>query len=334
MHDSYVDGFCLKLENILDREKIKEVANLLYIYSIDYEIKPIKNNIIVSEYKLPNAYYIYMAAKEQDGKMSKKSREQYRMCLEKLLYYFRMPLNEITVNHLRLYIQEISFNRKSGKELSKTTINQRKSIIRSFFTWLYEEEYINKNPSIRIKPDKNDSRPRKEFTDIEIEAMRSCSNLRERAIIDILYSSGIRVSEMCGLNRKDIDFEKREITVYGKGGKWRTSYVDASAIVSLKKYIDSREDTEDAVFVTQRKPNNRLTPSSIRKILYNVSIKSGVDNVIPHRFRHTMATKGINSGMPIESVQKILGHSQIKTTLQYAHVSLEKVKNDHRRYIQ
>lgn len=92
MHDSYVDGFCLKLENILDREKIKEVANLLYIYSIDYEIKPIKNNIIVSEYKLPNAYYIYMAAKEQDGKMTKKSREQYRMCLEKIIILFLYAL--------------------------------------------------------------------------------------------------------------------------------------------------------------------------------------------------------------------------------------------------
>lgn len=335
MHNSFVDGFCLKLENLLNPEEIRQVSNLLNVYTMGYDIKPLSTDLTVSEYRLPEAYYVFMAAKEQDGRMSEKSKEQYRLCLEKLLYRFGLPLGNITINHLRLYIQEISVNSRTGKKLSKTTINQRKSIIRSFFKWLYEEEYIEKNPAIRIKPDKGDSKPRKEFTDVEIEAMRSsCGNLRERAIIDLLNSSGIRVSEMCGLNRKDIDLDKREITVYGKGGKWRTSYIDASAVVSLKRYFDSRTDDDPAAFVSDRNPHKRLSTSGVRKTLHSVSEKSGVENIIPHRFRHTMATKGINSGMPIESVQSILGHSMIETTLHYAHISHEKVKDDHRRYIQ
>lgn len=335
MHNSFVDGFCLKLEGVLQPCDIKQVANLLDIYTMNYDIKPLSTELSVSEYKLPEAYYVFMAAKEQDGQLSETSKDQYRICIEKLLFRFGIPLSSITVNHLRLYIQEISVNSKTGKKLSRTTINQRKSIIRSFFKWLYEEEYIGKDPSIRIKPERSDSKPRKAFTDVEIESMRSCcSDLRERAIIDILYSSGIRVSELCGLDKSDIDLDKREITVFGKGGKWRTSYIDASAVVSLKAYFNSRNDDSQAAFVSERRPHQRLHPKAVRNILHDVSEKSGVDNVIPHRFRHTMATTGINSGMPIESVQAVLGHSEISTTMRYAHVSNDKVKSDHRRYIQ
>lgn len=335
MHDSFVEGFCLKLEGYLEQEEIKQVANLLSIYTMEYDIKPITTDLITTEYRLPDAYYIYMASKEQDGKMSDGSKSQYKMCLEKLLFRFGIPLNDITINHLRLYIQEISVNSRTGKKLSRTTINQRKSIIKSFFHWLYEEEFITKDPSIRIKPERNDSKPRSAFTDVEIETIRSfCKSWRERAIIDTLYSSGIRVSELCGLNKSDIDLDKRELTIFGKGGKWRTSYIDASTVISLRMYFNLRDDANDAAFIGEREPHARLSTSGVRTILNSISERSGVDNIIPHRFRHTMATRGINLGMPIESVQMILGHSQIKTTLHYTHVSNDKVKSDHQRYIQ
>jgi len=335
MCDSFTEGFCLRLQGVLPPEQIRAVKDLLNVYAVNYKIEQIKTELSVPGYQLPEAYYIYMAAKEQDGRMKAGTREQYRMCIEKLLFFLQMPLDHITVNHLRLYIQEISTNKKTGKPLSKVTLNQRKTIIRSFFSWLYEEEYIPKDPSRRIKLDKAEPKPRTAYQDIQVESLRhACACARDRAIIDLLISSGIRIAECVGLDIADVDLDQREVRVYGKGEKWRTSYIDAAAVVSIKEYLAARTDDNPALFVSLKKPHNRLTPKAIRDRLHNLSDASGVQNIIPHRFRHTMATEAINRGMPIESVQALLGHSEISTTMHYAHVSGDKVKADHARYLQ
>lgn len=335
MCDSFTEGFCLKLQGVLPPEQIRAVKDVLNIYTMNYRIEQITTELSLPDYQLPEAYYIFMAAKEQDGKLKPGTREQYRMCIEKMLFSLQLPLDKITVNHLRLHIQEISRNPKTGAPLSKVTINQRKSIIRSFFSWLYEEEYIEKDPSRRIKPDKTEPKPRTAYKDIQIEALKqSCKTLRERAIIDLLTSSGIRIAECARLNRSDVDFMQREIRVFGKGEKWRTSYIDASAVVSLQSYLASRTDDNPALFVSSRRPHKRITTGAIRRALHGLTEDSGVEDIIPHRFRHTMATTAINAGMPVESVQAILGHSEISTTMRYAHVSSDKVKQDHKRYLQ
>lgn len=335
MSDSFADGFCLKLQGILEPEQIKQVKDLLNVYIANYDIEPITTDLAIRDYQLPDAYYIYMATKEQDGKMKAGTKRQYEMCLEKLLFRFCLPLDQITINHLRLFLQEISINQKTGGHISKATLNQRKNIIRSFFSWLYEEEYIEKDPSKRIRPERADSKPREAFGDEQIEKMRAaCQTARERAIIDLLVSSGIRISECVGLDITNVDLEKREVVVFGKGEKWRTSYIDAAAVVSIRRYLATRSDNNKALFVTSREPHKRLSPAAVRRSLKKLSEVSGVPNIIPHRFRHTMATKAINSGMPIESVQSILGHSEINTTMNYAHVSSDKAKMDHKRYMQ
>lgn len=335
MCDSFTEGFCLRLQGILPPEQIRAVKDLLNIYTMGFQIEQISTELSVPDYQLPEAYYIYMASKEQDGCMKAGTKEQYRMCLEKLLFQLCLPLEQITVNHLRLFIQDISTDKRTGKRLSKSTINQRKSIIRSFFSWLYQEEYISKDPSVRIKPERNDVRPRTAYQDVQIESLRmACKTDRERAIIDLLTSSGIRVAECVGLDIKDVDLERREIVVLGKGEKWRTSYIDATAVVSIRKYLDSRNDDNPALFVSSRKPHKRISPSAVRRCLHKLTPESGVSDVIPHRFRHTMATTAINRGMPVESVQVVLGHSEISTTMRYAHVAKEKVKADHARYLQ
>ena len=332
--DSFTEGFCLRLQGVIPPEQINAVRDLLNVYTIGYKIEQITTELSVPEYQLPEAYFIYMASKEQNGKLRSGTREQYRMCLEDLLYRLGLPLDKITVNHLRFYIQEISVNKKTGKPLSKATLNQRKSIIRSFFGWLYEEEIIDKDPSRRIKPERADSKPRTAYQDIQIESVRiACKTDRERAIVDLLASSGIRVSECVRLNRSDVDLDRREITVFGKGGKWRTSFIDATAVVSIRKYLATRSDENPALFVSSRKPHGRITTSAIRKCLHDLTPDSGVEDIIPHRFRHTMATTAITRGMPVESVQAILGHSQISTTMRYAHVMMSKVKADHERYM-
>lgn len=334
MTDSFIDGFCLKLESLLLPEQVRIVKNLLSSYVLNYTITPNTTELILPDYQLPQAYHIYMASKEQDGKMGKGSKEQYRMCLEKMLFRFCIPLDKYTVNHIRLYLSEISVNQRTGKQLSKTTLNQRKAIIRSFFQWLYEEEYIPKNPTLRIKADKSDSKPRVAYKDVQIEALKITNNdLRTNAIINLLLSSGIRVAECVGLNKSDIDLTNRKISVYGKGGKWRTTFIDAATVVSIKMYLESRNDTNEALFVSNRAPHNRLSTSAIRKILHSLQEKSGIDNIIPHKFRHTMATHAINSGMPIESIQSLLGHSNIETTLRYAHVSNSKIEADYKKYM-
>lgn len=340
MRDSFTEGFCLELEGLIPKEQIEAVRDALNFYILNYDIQPAEeirtdNEEITRRKTLPEEYYLYMAAKEQDGKMCDGTKRQYAMCIEKFLYMYDIPLNEININHLRMYISRISVNEETGKRLSTASINQRKAILRSFFSWLYEEEYIEKDPSVRIRPERENSRPRTAYEDVQIEALRlACQTERDRAIIDVLLSSGIRISECVGLNIDDVDFERREIVVYGKGGKWRTSYLDAAAIVSLKRYLNTRDDENEALFVSKVRPHDRLTTAGVRHRLHILSGLADVDDVIPHRFRHTMATTAINNGMPIESLQTILGHSEIETTMMYAHVSNEKVRLDYKRYVQ
>ena len=350
MSENFVDGFCLQLSSLLDPKQIREVNELLEIYTIGFDIKPITTDLTISDYQLPQAYYIYMAAKEQDGKMKPGTREQYRWCLEKMLFRLRLPLEQITVNHLRLYIHEISTNAKTGKPISKATLNQRKAIIKSFFRWLYEEEYIQKDPSVRIRSERTDSKPRTAYKDTQIEALRSkprtaykdtqiealrlaSTDPRTRAIIDLLTSSGIRIAECVRLNRSDIDLESRELTVFGKGEKWRTTFIDAAAVVSIRAYLATRSDDSEALFVSSKAPHKRMTAGGIRRVLHKLSDVTGIEDIIPHRFRHTTATRAVDRGMPIESVQAMLGHEEISTTLRYAHVSKEKVKRDHQTYM-
>ena len=334
MSNSFVNGFCMQLGTIFDDNQLSIIKEQLEIYTTGFDIQPIKTEIVSAEYQLPNELFLFLATKQQDGRMSARSYEQYYSCLTKMLYDIRIPLANITVNHLRVHINHISIDRRTGKPLSQNTLDQRKSIIRSFFQWLYEEEYIDKDPSVRIKPVRADIKPRVAYQDVQIESLRdACTNDRDRAIVDLFTSSGIRVAECARLNIQSVDFDRREIQVFGKGGKYRTSYIDARTVVSLKRYLDSRQDNNSALFVSLREPHERINTGGIRRMLHRLSPEIPVEDVIPHRFRHTMATNAITAGMPVESVQAMLGHSQITTTMRYAHVSNEKVKRDHDTYM-
>ena len=170
--------------------------------------------------------------------------------------------------------------------------------------------------------------------DEKVEILRdNCNNVRDRAMIDFLLSTGIRVGELVRLNIDDIDFAERECVVYGKGDKERKAYFDAKTKIHLMNYIESRTDNNSALFVSLNKPHNRLTESGVELRLREMGKKVGVEKVHPHKFRRTMATRAIEKGMPIEQVQKIFGHEQIDTTLIYAMVNQNNVKLSHRKYI-
>lgn len=172
------------------------------------------------------------------------------------------------------------------------------------------------------------------ISDESIEKLRdNCMGIRDLAIIDLLYSTGIRVGELVNLNVDDIDLDGRECVVYGKGDKERRVYFDAKAKVHLKNYIESRDDENEALFVTLQLPHARLKISGVEIRLRRLGRKLEIDRVHPHKFRRTMATRAIDKGMPIEQVQKILGHSQIDTTMQYAMVNQSNVKTAHQKYM-
>ena len=217
---------------------------------------------------------------------------------------------------------------------SNTTIDNHRRNLSSFFTWLEAENYVLKSPMIRIHKIKTKKTVKKIISDEDIEILRdNCNNKRDLAIIDLLYSTGIRVGELVNLNKEDIDFENRECIVMGKGNKERTVYFDAKTKLHLMNYLQTRKDNNNALFVSLDKPYDRLNISGVEVRLRKLGKKLGLEKVHPHKFRRTMATRAIDKGMPIEQVQQLLGHQSVDTTLQYAMVNQNNVKISHRRYI-
>ena len=217
---------------------------------------------------------------------------------------------------------------------SKVTVDNIRRNISSFFFWLEEENYILKSPMRRIHKIKTNKQVKETISDEDIEKLRdACKCPRDLAIIDLLYSTGMRVGELVNLNKSDVNFELRECVVLGKGGKERKVYFDAKAKLHLQEYLNARADDNPALFVTLDKPFERLKISGVEIRVRNLGRSVGLLKIHPHKFRRSMATRAIDKGMPIEQVQKILGHSQIDTTMQYAIVNQGNVKISHQKYI-
>ena len=276
-----------------------------------------------------NYLAMFLNAKKIEG-CSERTLAYYKTTVEKLLDEVDDPIRKVTTDDIRDYLA----NYQGLNDCSKTTIDNIRRNISSFFTWLEEEDYIIKSPMRRIHKIKTTKTVKEVISDEEIEKMRDkCKNLRDLAIIDLLYSTGIRIGELVRLNIDDIDFEERECIVFGKGDKERRVYFDAKTKIHLTDYINSRFDTNPALFVTLDAPYDRLQISGVEIRLRHLGRELGINKVHPHKFRRTMATRAIDKGMPIEQVQKLLGHSQIDTTMHYAIVNQTNVKVAHRKFI-
>ena len=283
----------------------------------------------VSSVSNSNYLAMFLNAKKIEG-CSERTLSYYKTTVEKLLDGITDPIRKVTTDDVREYLA----NYQGLNDCSKTTIDNIRRNISSFFTWLEEEDYIIKSPMRRIHKIKTTKTVKEVISDEEIEKMRDkCKNLRDLAIIDLLYSTGIRIGELVRLNVDDIDFEERECIVFGKGDKERRVYFDAKTKIHLMGYINSRSDTNPALFVTLDAPYDRLQISGVEIRLRRLGRELGINKVHPHKFRRTMATRAIDKGMPIEQVQKLLGHSQIDTTMHYAIVNQTNVKVAHRKFI-
>ena len=272
---------------------------------------------------------VFISAKKIEG-CSPKSLKYYDMIIRKMLVRVDKPVQEVSTADLRLYIAEY----QEKHNVKHVTIDNIRRVFSSFFSWLEDEGYIQKSPVRRIRRIKADKTVKEVFSDEELEIARdTCNDLRDLAMIDLLATTGMRVGELVTLDRRDIDYQEREFVVVGKGSHERKVYFDARTKIHLQAYLKSRTDDNPALFVTLAPPHERLTISGVETRLHQIGTRANIANVHPHKFRRTLATHAIDKGMPIEQVQKLLGHVRIDTTLQYAMVSQTNVKNSHRKYI-
>ena len=281
------------------------------------------------EQELPNAVAAFIAAKRIEG-CSEKTLTYYRKTIEAMTAGIGKTPQQITTDDIRQYLTAYQVQRKS----SKVTIDNIRRILATFYSWLEDEDYIVKSPVRRIHKVKTAKVIKDTYTDEALELMRdNCGTLRDLAIIDLLASSGMRVGEMVALNRDDINFNERECVVFGKGSKQRLVYFDARTKIHLYNYLDSRTDSDPALFVTLRAPFQRLQIGGVEMRLRQLGRRLSIPKVHPHKFRRTLATSAIDKGMPIEQVQQLLGHQKIDTTMHYAMVKQQNVKLAHRKYI-
>lgn len=276
-----------------------------------------------------NLVEVFLAAKRIEG-CSEKSLKYYQSTIQSMLNDVGKGVKYIVTDDIRNYLTRY----QEQKQSSRVTIDNIRRILSSFFAWLEDEDYILKSPVRRIHKVKTITNIKETYTDEDLEKMRdNCTELRDLAIIDMLASTGMRVGEMVLLNRADINFAERECVVFGKGSKERVVYFDARTKIHLQKYLSSRTDQNSALFVSLKAPHERLRIGGIEVRLREMGKKLDIYKVHPHKFRRTLATMAIDKGMPVEQLQRLLGHQKIDTTMQYAMVKQSNVKNAHRKYI-
>lgn len=272
---------------------------------------------------------LFLTAKRIEG-CSERTLTYYKVTIQNMLKEVETPVRRMTTEILREYLA----NYQNKNNCSKVTVDNVRRNLSSFFSWLEEEDYILKSPVRRIHKIRTKTAVKEVISDENMEMLRdNCTVKRDLAMIDLLSSTGMRVGELVNLDISDINFEERECVVYGKGDKERRVYFDARTKLHLKEYIESRYDDNQALFVTLHAPFDRLKISGVEIRLRELGRKLNIEKVHPHKFRRTMATRAIDKGMPIEQVQKLLGHQQIDTTMKYAMVSQSNVKSSHRKYI-
>lgn len=320
-----------EMSNNLTNYQLELLKNVLIIQFQNIEITILTDEIKKKEEQNTNEKFInsFLSAKEIEG-CSNRTISYYKENIQRLISKLEKPIKGITTEDIRNYLS----NYKETNNCGSVTIDNIRRVFSSFFAWLEDEDYIIKSPVRRIHKVKTASIIKETFTDENIEKMRDeCKNIRNLAIIELLISTGMRVGELVNLNIEDLNFEDRSCIVQGKGNKQREVYFDARTKIHLMQYLNIRKDDNKALFVSKNMPHQRLSISGIELIVRRIGDKTDVNRVHPHKFRRTLATMAIDKGMPIEQVQKLLGHVKIETTMHYAMVNQNNVKISHRKYI-
>ena len=312
--------------NNAQRQKLSEVLEHCF-FNVDVVV--LNNENFIQSKSNQTLKEEFLSAKQVEG-CSERSVNYYSSTLDNLINALEKPFNQIETEDLRIYLSE--YQKKN--DASKQTIDNIRRILSSFFTWLEDEDYILKSPVRRIHKIKTMKQVKETYSDEALEKLRdNCKTIRDLALIDMLASTGMRVGELVKLNRVDVDFVNRECVVLGKGSKERVVYFDARTKLHLQNYLNSRTDDNEALFVSLLEPHNRLEIAGVEIMLRKLGRSLDINKVHPHKFRRTLATRAIDKGMPIEQVQKLLGHQKIDTTMEYAIVDQQNVKNSHKKYL-
>lgn len=316
----------------LEEKALEQVMHTLDWVGTKYEVNRRSTDLVPLEDTLPRILMEYLACKSLQG-LSKQTLTNYRLALIRFLLTVNKPLPEMQSSDVRLYLYQ--YQQKRG--ISNRSLDSLRGKLCSFFQWAVAEGKIGSDPMQAIPPIKYTKTPRTALSQLELEYIRKqCYALREKAVVELLYSTGCRVSELCGMKRGDVDWNRKTIQVFGKGGKYRTTYLNAKAIVSLQDYLASREDDDEHLIVSERQPHQGLTRFAVEHIVRNISnraYRATGKRVTPHIFRHTTATQAMASGMPVQNISRMLGHAQVETTMIYAEVRPDDVQRDHERFV-
>lgn len=316
------------LRTRLNQSDIQIVLSAIDTVASGYEITEKSTELVVYNDNFPKLAELFLQSKKLEG-LSDNSLKLYRGRLQIFFEIMQKRVEEVTTNDIRCFL--VGYQKRTG--ISDRTLDKFRQIINVFYTWLVDEEYITKNPCRNIKEIKYEVKPRKSLTRMELEIVRrACTSKRDLAIVDTLYSTGCRVSELANMRISDINTEDKSINIVGKGKKHNVCYFNTNAQLSLNEYIETRKDDSPYLFVSIRKPHNKLSIKAIELIFRDIAKKTGIV-VTPHIMRHTCATLSLQSGMPLPQVQKMLGHASSDTTLIYAEISKEDIKQSHIKYV-
>ena len=329
MKENIIQAIVAKMQRDLD---CRQMARLKAVLTSElHNVEIIEKSDCATQQTQENEHLLnsFISAKKIEG-CSDKTLTYYRNTIERLLVTLSLAICHITTTDIRTYLSDYQEEHQS----SKVTIDNMRRIFSSFFAWLEDEDYIAKSPVRRIHKVKTDSLVKEVLSDEQLEQLRdSCTTKRDLAIIDFLSSTGIRVGELVKLSREDIDFHERQCVVFGKGNKERVVYFNARTKLHLQQYLNERTDSNPALFVSLNSPHSRLTISGVEVRIRKMGQALSMPKVHPHKFRRTLATMAIDKGMPIEQVQRLLGHVRIDTTLHYAIVNQNNVKLAHKKYL-
>lgn len=318
------------LSSTLSTEQLRKVDDVLTLVLTQYELTAKTTELIVYQDGLPSEIKSFLVCKAMKG-LTDATLKSYKLALEHFAVNATKDVKAMTSNDIRLYL--LTYERT--RNISKSALDDKRRILNSFYTWMVREDIIDKNPMVKIDVIKCDKRVRDPLTTMELEQMRgACETIREKALLEILYSTGCRVSELIGLDRNSIDFNLGRVKVFGKGKKERYCFINAKAQIAVKKYIFSRTDDNPALFVAGKSPYNRLGKGSIEKEISEIGNRAGINRpVYPHLIRHTTATHMLHHGASLAEVQMILGHESPATTQIYAKTDLQGLQIIHQKCI-
>lgn len=334
MYEQFKNDVLMKLvkDPTFSQEQIKHLLTLLDVVAYDYNIEKKETAITVYNQELPPVVKTFIVCKSIEG-FSKGTLYNYTKHLTNFFFTMQKAPEQITANDVRVYL----FNYQQERGITNRSLDKVRSCLASFYSWMCIEGYIEKNPLLAVNKIKYEKKPKKPCSQTDLEYLRmACKTPKQKAILEVLYSTGCRVGELVILKKSDIDWQEKTVHLFGKGKKHRVSFLNAKAEVALKEYLNSREDDKEWLFVSDRKPHDQMHTSGVQKIMREMAERAGDKvnkKITPHILRHSLASNMIANNANITAVQKILGHSNINTTMGYVHTSLDTAKVEHLRTV-